>query len=418
MATAGACERESGNLDVVDITVRPRVVLDGTVELSDRSDGRVVIDRILAHAGQASVTATSLGNLGAVLVDDEALLFSYSPRTEGDQEAAERTWTVPADGAMLRMGFSPAESSSIVGAPFDVDGLLNHTLVVQGSIALMVDDVTGYGFGYDLDGDPDGTPARPTNGVAESDPDGTPADPGQYGESDPDGTPAKPTNGVAESDPDGTPAHPGNGDVDPDGSPADMGGALGDNDPDGTPACPDPSDNDPDGTPARKVDGKVDGKFADVDPDGSPAMDPGSIAGRGLTSDKMKSKAHHATMKGATAGRHMVRVPFTIYIDGAFDYDVAISSQEIAAIGEDQVLPIDLRFPAAALMTAERLAVLEQLANESLEDGTEDQGASLAVSATSTAPVLEVEVHTAVKREVRPSDVSGSKIVVTGPQMR
>lgn len=379
LATMSACADDVVAIDTRDITVRPRVVVDGTVELSDRTAGRVLLSGISAHADEARVALAD----GSVVVDDTApLFFAFSPTRPEDQQAAERTWSLPLLGGDLRVGFSPADADAIANAPFDATALTNHTVVITGSIAITPDDDVSM-RGHDDDG------LIMDGSVADVDPDGTPAD------VDPDGTPA---DGVGEVDPDGSPAD--EAEVDPDGSPADV-------DPDGSPA-----DVDPDGSPA---DVDPDGSPADVDPDGTPAIGAGSRF-RDAAGKQTKGAKARRTMQGNLVGRPEIRVPFTLTVDGAFEHHTTLGEDAIAAVDAGEVLPIDLRFQAGAFFDAERLAVLESLAAEAVRTGDED-GLALQVSAATTARMVKVEARRAVSR-VPVAQQTSSKIVVTGPMKK
>jgi hypothetical protein len=182
LATMSACVDEA-SLRTRDVVVRPRVVVDGTVELSDRTAGRVQLSGIAAHAHEARV---AIADGGVVVDDSDPLFFSFSPTRPEDQVAAERLWSLPVDGGDLRVGFGPASVDDIAHAPFDATALTGHTVVITGTIAVTpVDDVDGLRADDAAEVDPDGTPA---DQVGDVDPDGTPAD--QVGDVDPDGTPA------------------------------------------------------------------------------------------------------------------------------------------------------------------------------------------------------------------------------------
>ena len=377
LAMMSACVDDTASLgEARDVVVRPRVIVEGTVELGDRTDGRVVLNSITAHAHEARILVAADGadqtDPVVVLDDVEPLFFSYAPSQPDAQQASERTWSLPVVGGALHVSFGPADSEALAAAPFDASSLSGHTVVIAGSIAIAVDGTSrGFSAGPGLieddtvaEVDPDGTPARPEDEV---DPDGTPAD-GTDSDVDPDGTPA-------DVDPDGTPA-----DVDPDGTPADV-------DPDGTPA-----DVDPDGTPAIPTDGA--GRFVD------------------RTGSRAKKSKPRATMEGMTV-RQEVRVPFTLTVDGAFEHETVLSADAIAAVKAGEVLPIDLRFAAAEFFDARRLAVLEGLAAEAVRTGDKG-GAALQVSASTTARVVDVKVHASVKK-VTAAPKTSSRIVVTGP---
>lgn len=308
--TMAACADAPGT-DVRDVTIRPRVVVDGTLELADRTGGRIVLEGIVAHADEARVVAAN----DTLTVDDRIpLFFSFAPDGVSDQLAAERTWSVPVDGGTITMGFGPAADdvdSASVSA-----GLGGHTALIHGTIAVSPDGFSAFGDTGEID--PDGSPAIP--------------------DAPPDG----------EVDPDGTPARPIKGEVDPDG------------------------------TPARPI------KGGEVDPDGSPA--------RNAIVDSIKQ---HQKMSGASA-RGQVIVPFTLVVDGAFEHHTTLTATEIATVGADEVLPLDLRIKATDIFTVERLASLEALAQQAIAAGRQAQGLAVAVSATTTSRALDVTVHAPV----------------------
>jgi hypothetical protein len=371
MATASSCAVEPEAINARNVIVRPRVVVDGSVELSDRTQGRVLLDRITAHAEAARVvTETADGDL--VVVDDhDPLFFSYAPSHPEAQAAAEREWSLPVDGGALRVSFAPATRSSVEHAPFEVDGLHGHTFVIEGSIAIDTGSGVSDDFGFDAFGHDDS--------VAAVDPDGTPAD------VDPDGTPAEGDD--AEIDPDGSPA-----DVDPDGSPADV---------------------DPDGSPARS------GQVGSVDPDGTPAIDPDGSPAATVESSRAAAvlsakKKRQTQMQGSMAGRAQLRVPFTLTVDGAFEHQAEIGADALADVGDGEALPIDLRFQAAAFFDAARVSVLEALAAEAVAHG--DESANLQVSAASTASVVDVQAERTVRRVRASAPRPGADVHVTGSQ--
>jgi hypothetical protein len=383
LAMVSACVDDNVSLgEARDLIVRPRVVVEGTVELGDRTDGRVLLSSITAHAHESRILVEqgAGGNLNPLVVldDQDPLFFSYAPSQPDAQQASERTWSLPVVGGALHVSFGPADGDALAAAPFDASALAGHTVVIAGSIAIAADGTTrGFSAGQGLvhddsvaEVDPDGTPARPEDEV---DPDGTPADPGTDSDVDPDGTPADPGS---------------DSDVDPDGTPADV-------DPDGTPA-----DVDPDGTPA------------DVDPDGTPAIPTGDVARLADRGGRAKKSKPAATMEGMTV-RSEVRVPFTLTVDGAFEHETMLSADAIAAVKAGDVLPIDLRFAASEFFDAARLRVLEGLAAEAVRTG-DKSGAALQVSASTTARVVDVKVHASVKK-VKAAPHTSSKIVVTGP---
>ncbi len=352
--TVAACAVDVAESDaaVRSVTVRPRVVIDGTVELADRTGGRIVIDAVVAHATDARV----LDGADAIVVDDESIFFNFAPDHVADQVAAERVWQVPVAGGVIAMGFGPVDTDVAGTEVSGAAGIVGHTAVIHGTIAVSAEGFTAFGSVGEVD--PDGTPANPR-----------PAD-GLTGEVDPDGTPAKP---VGEVDPDGTPARP-------QGDPDDKRGEI---DPDGSPAKPgNVSAIDPDGTPARPTRGEV-------DPDGSPARN--AVVKGVQKSTKEATKAVGFNVRG------QVLVPFTLVIDGAFDYSMTLSAAELATVGENEVLPLDLRLTAADIFTTERLAALDALARAAVSSDRVEQGLAVAMSASATAPALQMSTTSGIE---------------------
>ena len=386
-AAVSACGIDSS--DLVDVAVQPRVVLDGTVELADRTAGRVIIDEVVAHAPSARLRAAVAGDTGDVVVDaDDPLLFRYvlADRTGfGAALGGERTWSMPAAGAALSVFFGPSTGpvDDVDSGSSVLDGLAGHTAIIHGTIAIET-DVKG-GFGGFGDVDPDGTPAQPVDEASDVDPDGTPAS----SDVDPDGTPAS-----SDVDPDGTPA-----DVDPDGTPADV-------DPDGTPADVDPdgtpADVDPDGTPA---DVDPDGTAADVDPDGTAAdVGPDGVDAEARTLDRGSSKGSTARASGTR--RAVVQVPFSLVIDGSFDREVLLSSGDIGGVGCGEVMPIDLHLSTDDLFDSERLDTLAEIARKAVARDDVDAAVSMQVTGSQTAAATTVTVPGSIRRPKKVTDGS------------
>jgi hypothetical protein len=368
----------------LDIAVMPRVILDGTVELSDRSGGRVLIEEVVAHAPLARIASGVGGDRGDVVVDaDDPLLFHYdlAERTGfGADIGGERTWTIPVGGGLLAVAFAPLVSEAPLASSSDVDPtLVQNTAVIRGSIAIDVaaDFALTEGFGGGAsdavaDVDPEGSPAD----VADVDPEGSPAD---VADVDPEGSPADvdPEGSPADVDPEGSPA-----DVDPEGSPADV-------DPEGSPA-----DVDPEGSPA---DVDPEGSPADVDPEGSPARSTGQVAG---------------------FLRSTVRVPFSLVLDGRFERTVVIEPSDLEHASCGEVLPIDLHLAAGELLDGDGLAVLEALAAAAFARG--DSTVTLHMSSRAAAAAVVVDVPATIRR---PESIEGSsaetgRINVSGGRWR
>jgi hypothetical protein len=401
LAAVMACSAAACGVDVVDtveITVQPRVVLDGTIELSDRTAGRVVIDEVIAHAPSALLRAAVAGDEGDVVVDEsDPLLFRYAIADRTGTLAAlgaQRTWSMPASGAALDVAFANANADIAADIAADMGGdiaaesdvladLGGHTLIIHGTLAVET-EMDGDGFGGFGDVDPDGgaaNPGDPGDVAADVDPDGGAAEPVDDGVS------------PADVDPDGGAAEP----VDDGVSPADV-------DPDGGAAEPiddgvSPADVDPDGGAAEPVDDDV--NPADVDPDGG-AADGAEAAGR--TRQAKAKKRAHGQVRRAT-----VNVPFSLVVDGSFSLEVIVDDASIAAVGDGEVMPIDLHLATSALLSDARLVGLEESAVAALASETP----SVSMSLSNVGAAADVRVPASIKKPARVVGFS-SKIKVSG----
>jgi len=363
LAAVMACSAAACGVDVVDtveITVQPRVVLDGTIELSDRTAGRVVIDEVIAHAPSALLRAAVAGDEGDVVVDEsDPLLFRYAIADRTGTLAAlgaQRTWSMPASGAALDVAFANANADIATDIAADMGGdiaaesdvladLGGHTLIIHGTLAVET-ETAGDGFGGFGDVDPDGGAANP-------------GDPGDV---------------AADVDPDGGAAEP----VDDGVSPADV---------------------DPDGGAAEPVDDDV--NPADVDPDGG-AADGAEAAGR--TRQAKAKKRAHGQVRRAT-----VNVPFSLVVDGSFSLEVIVDAASIAAVGDGEVMPIDLHLATSALLSDARLVGLEESAVAALASETP----SVSMSLSNVGAAADVRVPASIKKPARVVGFS-SKIKVSG----
>lgn len=342
-------------------TVQPRVILDGLVELSRNTDGRVFVDEVVFHAPDVVLKDGDKVLVDELAVDraDGPLFFRYDVAAlEGAALGDERRWLLPSDGALapsLFFGFEPLSASreelrelgAAVG--YRLDALRGHTAYVHGYVAVDTDGstLTGAASG----GDPDGSPAEPTGTDESGDPDGSPADgspDSQGGEDeggDPDGSPA---DGAAQSQ-----------GGDPDGSPADTGG----------------------------------------DPDGSPAdSDDDSVAQGAM--EQSGAFRRPSTYRQATSRL----VPFYVVVNDAFTLRVSMS--DLPKVADGAVLPIDLHLQADRLFAGDRLATLDRRAAAGtitapvvLELGADDassvftvkNGKAKVAAATDDEPGLSIE---------------------------
>ncbi|MFZ9889032.1 MAG: hypothetical protein ACO3JL_16165, partial [Myxococcota bacterium] len=100
------------------VAVQPRVQLEGLVELSARSGGRLFVDEVALHAGSVRIQDGE-HVLSDVLAGEQdapgPLLFRYSllESDAGELSAAERLWKLSVGGpeSELVFGFSPFHPS-------------------------------------------------------------------------------------------------------------------------------------------------------------------------------------------------------------------------------------------------------------------------------------------------------------------
>lgn len=333
---------ESTASNVRAVTVEPRVVVDGTVELGQRAGGRILIDEMIFHAPAVSERHAG-GRLDVLATDpDDAgpLLFRYdigSVDGFGDVLGGARSWVLHDDDAnsTLDFAFSPFALEDSARARLEdaagvyLGDLVGHTAYVHGYVAM---SAQGEGFGSDdeCDGDPDGNPAHC-----------------QRGDGDPDGNPAEPE---SDGDPDGNPARPRRSDEALTASADDH-------------ASDNSNDGDPDGNPAKPG------------PRGF-ARDDLVVQGRPFDEER-----HAAT-----------QVPFVLVLNRAFQLAVPVADLLGVEVHEEdgEVLPIDLHVSLAELFSEEQVsALVEEASRATAHDGV----------------VLEVTDTAAVGIDVRASGV-------------
>ena len=313
-----------------------------------------------------------------IIVDaSDPLLFRYALADRSGFGAAlpslgtngsDRVWSVAVDGAAVDVAFDAADGdiADAYDAHSDVlTGLGGHTLIVHGTIAVEAELVGVFGGLGDLDSD----------------------------------------DKVSDVDPDGTPATDPENDVDPDGGAA--------SDPDSGNAG-DTSDVDPDGGAAHPTGDKV----ADVDPDGTPAA--GGNVGEGREgSAKRPGKNVKALVHGALKGegrRAIVNVPFSLVADGSFHREVVLGADDIASVGDGDVMPLDLHLSASELLDTDRLAELEAVAKDAV---AKDDEATVIVPVPqkATAEAATVKVQGSIKKPTHVVDGT-SRIRVSGDLRR
>lgn len=284
------------------VTVRPRVVIDGLVELSARTGGGLFVDEVVFHApgvhirnGQTTIADLLATDPGG----HEALFFHYdaaSPGGVGSAVGGERRWRLNHPGADeasdVVFSFAPLKASDaemealFLRFGYDLGPLNGSMAYIRGYVAVDGEDGSIKALGADFSGDPEGDPARSS---ASGDPEGDPK-----GEAKSSG------------DPEGDPAVP-NGSGDPEGDPAV-----------------------PSGEPGGQRDAEAAG--AHLDP----------FLGRRarLSSDEL--------------------VPFFLMVRAELELPIPLVELGVADLEPGEYLPIDLRVDANRLFSAERLADLDR----------------------------------------------------------
>jgi hypothetical protein len=372
-------EREQEAAQAASVTVHPRLVMDGLVDLAAREHGHVQVTEVVFHAPEVA-REDSLGVeplVGPGIEDN--LVFRYAIGANDGLGAilgGERQWRLGQDGE-LAFQFAPAEQGAVdalsLSTGVDLGALVGQTAFVRGTIAVERAAVRGFACGADLDGDPDTSPADcgGFDDEADSDPDTSPAD-------------------EADGDPDTSPADEADSSADAAGSSADAAGGddEADSDPDTAPA-----DSDPDTAPA---DSDPDTAPADSDPDTSPARSDEMSAAR--RRDDAFSARPTVRLEDA---RTVTHVPFLLVIKDSFSLHRPVAELRVEELSPGEVLPIDLRVDMDALFSPQQIEALDRVA----------QGAGL-----STTVVVEGSVDGAVRLELDAKAIK--KAVQSGPGIR
>jgi hypothetical protein len=384
-----ACGVEPADPASIDnaVEVRPRVVLDGLLELYAREQGNLNIAEVVFFAPEvAHALEVPGGHSARGSVDAEPLVFRYvSGSTDGfgDVLGAPRTWQLPQVGD-LQVMFAPAPSATIdelsEETGIQLAPLVRQTAYVRGSVSVPDGTVRGFADSGSVDGgSADSGSADSGSDDSGSDDSGS-DDSGERGETDPDTSPADSADSA-------------DGDVD------DEDGASSEGDPDTSPADEE-AESDPDTSPA---DGSGDGQnAAESDPDTSPADgDPDTSPASGMEGNAARrADDRPPTEKLTLAGRpSMTTVPFLFVLDGSFTVSRSLADLNLERLAPDDVLPIDLHVNLNELLNTARLNELDKRVHQATLQGS---GQPIVLEAqVGSAVNLTIEASAAVK--IRPT---------------
>jgi len=383
--------------------VRPRVVVDGLIELSGLTDGRLFVDEVVIHAGTTELRARDGAVVDLLATDPSAqgsLVFRYKlghSAASSTSCGVERDWDLSSGDTAsdLVFGFSPFDGATLgdaaggmptLGSLDDVDlsVLDGATALIHGFVSVPADDanvtaLAATGDGTVSGGDPDGAPGK------------APArDTGDASGGDPDGAPGKTGGLTSGGDPDGAPGRTGSNDGsteggDPDGAPGKSGGFA------------QVSGGDPDGAPG-KIGPGIDGTVAGGDPDGAPGRTHEATASAAPGMPAGNPFAGGGPSIGAPTKPGDVLVPFVLLLDERFS--LAIPFASLRAVGRDEVLPIDLHLDAQGLFTQ---SLLDVLLVRAADDSQDDGAVTLSVDGEGT--LFDVTVASPVSNDTSPPDV-------------
>ena len=191
------------------VSVRPRVVMDGLIELSARTEGRLFVDEVVFHAPGVQIrndSQTIADLLASDPLDQGAMFFLYDLASPGGAGAlgGERRWNLQQPGitpdSQVVFSFSPLEASPErlealqTRSGYDLAPLNGYTAYIHGYLSTSGGMLSSFA---ELSGDPEGDPADGT--AASGDPEGDPLS------GDPEGDPAAPGGNGPDSEAQGAP---------------------------------------------------------------------------------------------------------------------------------------------------------------------------------------------------------------------
>jgi hypothetical protein len=355
----GAAERQDEG-----VTVRPSVVIDGLVELSARTEGRLFVDEVVFHAPNVDLR-TGEHHISDLLASDPTdtspLLFRYDlAAPQGEALAGERRWNLSPAGAtpdaQVVFGFSPLDASrteldELSTRYGDLGALNGYTAYVHGYVAL--DDsrplITGFSSGNGpsapgmQSGDPEGDP------TGSGDPEGDPTENAQSG--DPEGDP---TENAQSGDPEGDPTAESG---DPEGDPTAESG-----DPEGDPTAENAQSGDPEGDPTAESGDPEGDPTAEADPEGDPAA--GDPEPDPMDSDELSAASSNRLDgtpylgRGPTLRDRDSLVPFLIVVKDPMQLNLPLPQLDLLSLTEG-ALPMQMHVDANLLFDDDRLADLD-----------------------------------------------------------
>lgn len=350
LGLGGACGGFSpeGGVHEDVITVRPRVALEGLIELSARTDGRLFVDEVVFHAPAVHIHDGPFPIADLLATDPDGadpLFFRYSLAEGGSEAIAnERRWQLGSlaalDAADISFGFAPfapsrAELSEMQArTSWDLALLSGYTAYIHGYVSVTPADLglreTKGSFGHGQQrfaGDSEGDPARGQ---------------GERLAGDAEGDPARTRDDCERL----------------------VGDAEGD--------------------PARSA----------GDPEGDPARSKGS---RSASFDDRQRRDGVIGRPGASSDGELV--PFLLVFDGAAELRVPVAELGLAELDEDEFLPIDLHVNVNALLPDHRLADLDGEAAEVVRGATDNAIAILEVDPREVGRSFALDLDTARKRK-------------------
>jgi hypothetical protein len=291
-----ACGAETSTDPPRTVAVQPRVIVDGTVELSavmqQRPGLRAVVDEVLFHAPAVTVQQHDAVIDELLSADDSPLLFRYDAASSdgfGDVLGGERRWAISDVAGELVVAFAPLDARLPVLTELEretgvsLGALHGHTATVHGFLLATAPRAS------------DGDACREGAALC---------DPGDAASEEKEG--------------------------DPDGN---------------------PSEGDPDGNPA-----KGDATASEGDPDGNPSHDPES---EGERAGQARARAADETVRPTDDRAAVTLVPFTLVLNRAFSLRAPVAGLFHTELADDEVRPLELHVRLDELLSEEMLALLD-----------------------------------------------------------
>lgn len=352
--------------------VRPRIVVDGMVDLAVRTNGRIFIDEVVLHTPDVVIghlpethaqmtTSTLFGDsskLYNVLASDphtdEGLFFHHNTsNNEGYATAlgGDRLWDlhnneIPLHNAGLFFHIAPfyGDNSQIEALSqslaYEATPMIGNSVYIRGYVAINDDDSDS--FLVDIDHDAVGSVNHYDENAAMTD---------LANSGDPDGAPAEGTNNT---------------------------GSNGD-------------DDNQQSTKKTKTNNAV----ASGDPDGAPAEGTGQKLTDALDNSRtrQRAKATRFSIRQTTVRdlSSATLVPFSLYL--ADDFVASIPMQSLPLSDDGNTLPIDLHVDISSLLDGAQLLALSHAVHASAHSTTGGFAVSLDMPNSNATHVFSVEVN-------------------------